>query len=89
MSSIVPDTLKKAGNAIMGQGNKKNAQLAENMVEVNPKAPMTTDFGTKIENTDDWLRVSNNDKTGPMLLEDAIAREKVRLDLLLLTAIRH
>lgn len=89
MSSIVPDTLKKAGNVIMGQGNKKNAQLAENMVEVNAKAPMTTDFGTKIENTDDWLRVSNNDKTGPMLLEDAIAREKVCLDLLLLTAIRH
>ncbi|KZL80596.1 catalase 1 [Colletotrichum incanum] len=77
MASIVPDTLKKAGNVVMGQANKKNAQLAENMVEPNAKAPMTTDFGTKIENTDDWLRVTNDDKTGPTLLEDAIAREKI------------
>lgn len=61
----------------MGQSNKKNAQLAEHMVEPTSKADMTTDFGTKVENTDDWLRVTNNDKTGPMLLEDAIAREKV------------
>ncbi|KAF5521399.1 Catalase-1 [Colletotrichum aenigma] len=75
MASIVSDTLKKAENAIMGDA--KQAQLAENTVEHGPKAQMTTDFGAKVNNTDDWLRVTTNDKTGPMLLEDPIAREKI------------
>lgn len=75
MASVVSDTLKKAGNAIMADA--KQAQLAENTVEHDPKTQMTTDFGAKINNTDDWLRVTTNDKTGPMLLEDPIAREKV------------
>ncbi|OLN81429.1 Catalase-1 [Colletotrichum chlorophyti] len=77
MAHIVSDTVKKAENTVMGEKSKKVAQLAEDMVSPGPKDPMTSDFGTKIENTDDWLRVTNNDKIGPSLLEDAFAREKV------------
>lgn len=36
----------------------------------------TTDAGVKVENTDEWLRVSNEDRIGPGLLEDHMAREK-------------
>lgn len=39
---------------------------------------MTTDWGVKQSNADSWLRVNNEDQTGPMLLEDGIARQKVR-----------
>ncbi|KAI7237211.1 Catalase-1 [Hortaea werneckii] len=42
-----------------------------------PKNRITTEFGVTQNNTDDWLKVANNDKTGPMLLEDQGAREKI------------
>ncbi|KAF2017729.1 catalase-domain-containing protein [Aaosphaeria arxii CBS 175.79] len=38
---------------------------------------ITSDFGVKQTNTDDWLKVASEDKTGPMLLEDPFAREKI------------
>src|ERR1051326_5260133 len=38
---------------------------------------ITTDYGVKQTNTDDWLKVANDDHTGPMLLEDPFAREKI------------
>jgi len=43
----------------------------------NKNARITSDFGVKQSNTDDWLKIVNEDKTGPMLLEDLFAREKV------------
>jgi catalase len=42
------------------------------------KNRLTSDTGVKQNNTDDWLRVVNDDQTGSMLLEDTFAREKVR-----------
>ncbi|TDZ34365.1 Catalase-1 [Colletotrichum spinosum] len=77
MAHVVSETVKKAENTIMGDASKKTAQLASNMVEPSTKADMTTDHGVKIENTDDWLRVTNDEKTGPSLLEDQIGREKI------------
>lgn len=55
----------------------KDKQMRENMVQPDQKSRITSDYGTTQSNTDDWLRVANGDKTGPMLLEDPFAREKV------------
>lgn len=58
----------------------KAQQIEANAAEPSQQSRITSDFGTKQSNTDDWLRVANGDKTGPMLLEDAFGREKVRSD---------
>ncbi len=41
------------------------------------KAPLTSDFGVRQSNNDDWLKVVSDDKIGPALLEDPFGREKV------------
>ena len=76
MSHVVPESIKQA---VMGsQGSQaKVAQLASDTVEPTKDTRITTDFGTKQTNTDDWLKVNNEKHTGPMLLEDNFAREKV------------
>lgn len=56
----------------------KEDQLKASIVQPTQNDRITADFGTKQSNTDDWLRVSTKEKTGPMLLEDAFGREKVR-----------
>lgn len=55
----------------------KQADLAQNTVEINPSQPMATDSGVKISDPDNWLRTVDGSHTGPSLLEDQIAREKV------------
>lgn len=55
----------------------KAEQLSSNTAEPSKESRITSDFGTKQSNTDDWLRVANGDKTGPSLLEDVFAREKI------------
>lgn len=55
----------------------KHADLQKDTVDVNTKQHMTTDYGIKISDPDHWLRVASDSSTGPMLLEDQIAREKV------------
>jgi catalase len=76
MSHVVPESIKQA---VMGsQGSQaKVAQLASDTVEPTKDTRITTDFGTKQTNTDDWLKVNNEKHTGPMLLEDNFAREKI------------
>lgn len=74
MSNIVPETVKKA---FKGQGAAKEQQLAADTVEPTKNSRLTTDFGTKMTNTDDWLRVNREDQIGPMLLEDGFSREKI------------
>ncbi|KAL6410066.1 catalase-domain-containing protein [Ilyonectria robusta] len=61
----------------MGSTKDKNAQFASNMVEPNKDMRLTTDFGTKQNTTEDWLRVNNGDQIGPGLIEDGFAREKI------------
>lgn len=56
----------------------KADQLKASMVQPTQNDRITADFGTKQSNTDDWLRISTKDETGPMLLEDTFGREKVR-----------
>ncbi|KAH0592549.1 hypothetical protein MHUMG1_09700 [Metarhizium humberi] len=55
----------------------KADQLEASVVEPTPKDRITADFGTKQSNTDDWLRVRSDKTTGPTLLEDPFAREKI------------
>ena len=69
--------MESVKQAVMGHGNDKNRQLADNMVEPTKDSRITTDYGVKQSNTDDWLKVVREDKTGPMLLEDPHGREKV------------
>lgn len=73
-------TMEKAGEAISGamSSNKKTADMKPNMVELNSSTPLTSDFGVKQSDTDNWLSASTGDRQGPLLLEDSFAREKVR-----------
>ena len=59
--------------------NAKLAQLSQHTVnyDTSQNARITTDFGTKVNNTDNWLSVSTDDHYGPTLLEDTHGREKV------------
>lgn len=76
MSHIVPDSVKQA--VMGGKGAQAKAtQLAANTVEPTKDTRITTDFGTKQTNTDDWLRVNTEDDIGPSLLEDNFGREKI------------
>jgi catalase len=74
MSSIVPEPVK---NAFRGDASAKHHQLQANIVEPTQDTRITSDFGTKQTNTDDWLRVNRDDQIGPSLLEDPFGREKV------------
>ncbi|KAG6900665.1 hypothetical protein C0993_005898 [Termitomyces sp. T159_Od127] len=38
---------------------------------------LTTDFASKVSNTDTWLKASDGSTSGPSLLEDHIGREKI------------
>ncbi|KAI1264529.1 catalase [Xylariaceae sp. FL1019] len=66
-----------AKKAVTGEKGRKIAQLEEHMTEVSPRERLTTDFGVKHQNPDNWLRVNRDDQTGPMLLEDNFARERI------------
>lgn len=74
MSHLVPESIKQA---IMGPGNAKVTQLEAHTQDVTQEDRITSDFGTRLNTTDDWLRVNRDDQIGPMLLEDGFSREKV------------
>ncbi|KAL6804931.1 catalase-like domain-containing protein [Trichoderma sp. SZMC 28013] len=74
MSNIIPTSVKQA---VMGHKAAKTDQLAAHTVEPTKDNRITSDFGTKQTNTDDWLRINSRDQIGPMLLEDPFGREKI------------
>lgn len=74
MAEKIPGAIR---HAVMGEKYDKQTQLAANIVEPTTSSRITSDWGTKQSNTDDWLRVNRGDHTGPMLLEDGFSREKV------------
>ena len=61
----------------MGSQGEKLADLAKDTKVPTDKDRITSDAGVKESNTDDWLKVVNDNHTGPQLLEDTFAREKV------------
>ena len=79
MASTISSGLQKVANMTGAQTNAKLADLARDTHDYSEdkNARITTDFGTKISNTDDWLTASTDEHTGPSLLEDFHGREKV------------
>lgn len=79
MASVIAGGLSKVQEAVQKAASKekKHVELSNDTTDVNKNQSLTTDAGVKISNTDQWLRAANEDRTGPMLLEDQIAREKV------------
>ena len=61
----------------MGGPDAKLASMQHDIVEPTANDRITSDYGVKQNNTDDWLKVVNGNHTGPHLVEDAFAREKV------------
>lgn len=80
MASVIAGGLHKAQEVLQNttSTNKKMVDLERDTANVHTKQPLTTDHGTRVNNTDQWLRVASDQRTGPSLLEDPIAREKVR-----------
>jgi catalase len=79
MTSAITNKLGKVQGALQDheQGTKA-AQLAAVTKDVHdPDSRITSDFGVKQSNTDDWLKVVSENKTGPALLEDHFGREKI------------
>lgn len=78
MASNILSQAKEKATELTGAKSQKIADLSAATKDVHDKNwRITSDWGTKQTNTDDWLKVANEDKTGPMLLEDPFAREKV------------
>ncbi|KAF2862012.1 catalase-domain-containing protein [Piedraia hortae CBS 480.64] len=76
--SPISSGVEKIQMALHGSEGSKLNDLAKDTKDVkNPEAKITTDFGVKQSNTDNWLRVANETQNGPMLLEDHMAREKI------------
>ncbi|KAI0032313.1 catalase-like domain-containing protein [Vararia minispora EC-137] len=55
----------------------KVADLSRDTVEVDERTGLTTDHGVPVSDTDNWLKVTNGQYSGPSLLEDQVAREKI------------
>ena len=79
MAQVIAEGLHKIQGAVQNAGSKekKIVDLGRDTTDVHAKTPFTTDHGMKVSNTDNWLRSVSEDQTGPSLLEDQIAREKV------------
>lgn len=76
MIGITTHTMATNPNSKTADG--KYDDLRKDTVDIQDKQHMTTDHGVRISNPDQWLRVVDEKKTGSSLIEDQIAREKVR-----------
>ncbi|KAK5312144.1 catalase 1 [Exophiala xenobiotica] len=84
MASPVTDRVKNLGESMADSAknmfeNEKIADLEKNVKDSHSKQHQTTDYGIKVADLDQWLKVvdEENDKVGPSLLEDQIARERI------------
>ena len=77
MMSTINNGLEKLGlNGVAA--DKKAADLQKDTVDYHAAGNViTTHFGVKQSNTDDWLKIATEDHTGPQLLEDHMGREKI------------
>src|SRR4051812_17614583 len=74
-SGVNPANVGTTGHG--GGENKKLADLARDTKDIHTKYPNTTDAGVKVSTLDNWVKIANEKKIGPHLLEDQIARERV------------
>lgn len=88
MQQVVSDGLSKAqqtvnkgldyaNSGVAGTQSAKIKDLERDMRDTHSSQPITTDFGQRVANTENWLKVASDKTTGPHLLEDHIAREKI------------
>ena len=80
MATTLAAGLQKAQQAVQDTAtkNKKLVDLEAETVTQHTNQPQTTDHGVGITDPDHWLRVTDNEqRAGPSLLEDQIAREKI------------
>jgi hypothetical protein len=83
-SQRIPISLPFSPGIMAAIHDAKSKDLDRNTKEYgDPKNRITTDWGVKVSTTDDWLKAASDDKQGPLLLEDPIAREKVPATLVL------
>lgn len=75
-SQLTAKAANAAKYAAMGFKDAKVAQLGEKMVAPDESSRITSDYGVRQNNTDDWLRIVSENHTGPALLEDPFGREK-------------
>lgn len=75
MGEAKESATRKAGD--VSTTNDKILDMNPNIVDVHQNKTMTTDFGTKINDGDHWLKIVGKTGNGPSLLEDQIARERV------------
>ena len=75
ITNTVAGTLEDTTEYAMADAKK--ADLQRDTKDVNSGVKQTTDFGIGISDLDHWLKVANDDRPGPHLLEDQIARERV------------
>ena len=77
MASTLSNGLQKVMDGAAFQ-NPKLADISKDTKDSHDSnARLTTDWGSKVSDTDHWLTVSTEDQYGPALLEDGHAREKV------------
>jgi catalase len=79
MATKIAGGLHKAQEVLQNTSSKskKLVDLERDTADAHTQQPLTTDHGVRISNTDQWLRVTNDRRTGSSLLEDQIAREKI------------
>ncbi|KAL2871630.1 catalase catA [Aspergillus lucknowensis] len=79
MTTHVAAGLQKAQHAVQGSAtkNKKLVDIEAETVNAHTKHHQSTDHGVGITDPDHWLRAASEQRPGPMLLEDQIAREKI------------
>lgn len=79
MATDIAADQQKAQQTVQGAAteNKKLADLEADTVNGISKQPQATDHGVGITDPDHWLRIASEQRTGPSLLEDQIAREKI------------
>lgn len=81
MQSDIAGGLHKTQDAVPNTTPSKDLKMVDFegvTVNMDTEQAMTTDHGTRVENADNWLKAMNNGKrSGPLLLEDQIARERV------------
>ncbi|OAA64724.1 catalase A [Niveomyces insectorum RCEF 264] len=61
----------------MTSRDDKINDMKRNTVELTKEAKLTSDYGVRQGNNDNWLRIVDKDHTGPSLLEDPYSREKI------------
>ena len=77
--SSAQQTFDSAKGTVDAMGNAKQADLQRDTRDVKNGVKQNTDFGCPVSDLDHTLKIANQDRTGPQLLEDHIARERVRL----------